>query len=108
MKPVISGTGSLALILASLGSVALPTGAANAASWSQTQCEADGGTYYKSGSDSRCVYPVEQSKPGHMPDGYNGGALTETQTTTDGQGNLTNKQTSSTTCDGNRGQCSKQ
>jgi hypothetical protein len=104
MKIVISGTGSFALIaasFASIASVALPT-AAHAESWSQTQCEANGGTYTKSGSSSECVYPEVTSKPGHTPTNYDGGAQTTTQTTTDGTGNLSNKQTTTTSCTGHK------
>ena len=105
MRGIISGTWSISLIagsFVSVASLALPTTAAQAESWSQSQCEANGGTYYKNGSDSQCVYPEQQSKPGHMPASYDGGALTTTQTTTDGQGNLTNQQTSTTTCEGHK------
>ena len=37
-----------------------------------------------------------------MPDGYDGGAKTTTQETTDGNGNLTNQQTDTTTCTGHK------
>ena len=102
MKSVISITGSLALLGGALAAVTLPAAPAAAESWSQTQCEANGGQYYKNGSDSKCVYPEEQSKPGNMPKNYDGGALTTTQTTTDGNGNLTNQQTTSTSCTGHK------
>ena len=62
----------------------------------------NGGTYYKSGSDSKCVYPEVTTKPGNMPDGYDGGAKTTTQETIDGNGNLTNRQTDTTTCTGHK------
>jgi hypothetical protein len=42
------------------------------------------------------------TKPGNMPDGYDGGAKTTTQETTDGNGNLTNQQTDTTTCTGHK------
>ena len=94
MRGIISGTGSISLIagsFVSVASMALPTTAAHAESWSQTQCESTPGAYYyKDGPNSYCVYPEH------------GGALTTTQTTTDGQGNLNNKQTSSTTCEGHK------
>jgi hypothetical protein len=42
------------------------------------------------------------TKPGNMPDGYDGGAKTTTQETIDGNGNLTNRQTDTTTCTGHK------
>jgi hypothetical protein len=105
MRKLISSTGAVSLIATSIvtvASMAIPTTAAQAESWSQTQCEANGGTYYKSGSDSKCVYPEVTTKPGNMPDGYDGGAKTTTQETTDGNGNLTNQQTDTTTCTGHK------
>jgi hypothetical protein len=105
MRKLISSTGAVSLIAASIVSVAsmaLPTTAAQAESWSQSQCEASGGTYVKNGSDSQCVYPSQTTKPGNMPDGYDGGAATTTQTTTDGQGNLTNQETTTTSCTGHK------
>ena len=101
MKSTISGLGSIALIAASFVSVALPTTAANAANPSQTQCEADDGEYIKDGSNSRCVYPSVTTKPGNNPPGTQGSETT-TQTTTDGQGNLNNKQETTSTCTGHK------
>lgn len=101
MKSIISGAGSIALIAASFASVALPTTAAHAASASQTQCEADGGTYYKNGSSSECVYPSVTTKPGYNPPGDQGSETT-TQSTTEGQGNLNNKEQTTTTCTGHK------
>lgn len=101
MRSIISGAGSLALIVASFASIALPTTPAHAESWSQTQCEANGGTYTKSGSDSTCVYPAVTTKPGNNPPGPQGSEQT-TQTTTDGTGNLNNKQETTTTCTGHK------
>lgn len=102
MKTTVSGIGAVALIAASFVSIALPITPAAAASWSQTQCETDGGTYVKDGSNSRCVYPEVTTKPGNTPDGYDGGAQTTTQDTTTGQGNLGNNPTDTTTCTGHK------
>lgn len=101
MRSIISGASSLALIAASVTAIAVPTTPARAESWSQTQCEAGGGTYIKDGSDSRCVYPSTTTKPGNNPPGTQGSEKT-TQTTTDGKGNLTNQQTTTTTCTGHK------
>jgi len=85
------------LIFASLLLLALSTPSAMAASGSQTECEAAGGTYTKDGPNSICVFP-ETTKD------VNGNAFgTATQDTSTGQGNLDNKTT--TTCTGNQGQC---
>ena len=102
MRPYVAGIGALALIGLSFAPTPVAfTSPAAAESASQAQCEADGGLYVKDGPDSICIYP--ETKPGHMPDDYDGGALS--QDTTTGHGNLNNKD--STTCDGNKGQCSK-
>jgi len=101
MKPLISGLGSVVLIAGSLVSVSVPIAApALAASVSERECEADGGTYVKSGSDAICVYP--ETKPGYNPPGDQG---SESQDTSTGQGNLGNK--TRTECTGNPGQCKK-
>jgi hypothetical protein len=102
VKSIFTATGALALIAGTLVSVTLPATPAAAEPWSQTQCEMDGGTYIKDGSNSRCEYPPESSKPGNMPDNYDGGALITTQDTDTGKGNLTNKQETTSTCTGHK------
>jgi hypothetical protein len=75
-------------------------GSALAASGSERECEAAGGTYQKSGPDAICVFPPEKvSSPNANP---NNNAQT-TQGTTTGQGNLGNDPV--TTCTGPPGQC---
>jgi hypothetical protein len=82
------------------GGWAISAGDAQAASGSQRECEAAGGTYTKSGPDSICVYPEEKvSNPNASP---NNNAQT-TQKTDTGQGNLGNKTESE--CVGPPGQC---
>ena len=99
MKSTITRSCSLAL----LAGAALLSGPATAASPSQTECEANNGTFVKGpGGQCSCVYPEQQSKPGNMPDNYEGGALTTTQQTDSGQGNLSNKESSTTTCTGHK------
>jgi hypothetical protein len=102
MKRYVTGIGALALIGMSFAPLPVafiqPAAAAPA---SQVDCEDDGGVYIKDGPNSICVYPEE--KPGNLPDGYDGGALS--QDTTTGHGNLSNKDV--TTCSGNKGQCNK-
>jgi hypothetical protein len=71
---------------------------------SQSECEAQGGTYIKDGPDSRCELPPVTTKPGNDPPGTQG-AETTTETTIEGQGNLKNKQETTSTCTGNPGQC---
>ena len=79
-----------------LGSFAT-AGPALAASPSQTQCEAAGGTYDGQGGTKTCTYP--RTAPGNSPtDG-----ASSSQDTSTGQGNLGNKPASY--CDGNHGQC---
>ena len=91
---------SLALVLAALAPVAIvvPTTAAQA-NPSEYYCEVDpgGGMYIKDGADSLCEYPTVTTKPGHNPDGVQGSEET-TSGSTDGQGNIFNKQESSSTC----------
>jgi hypothetical protein len=68
-----------------------------AASGSQRECEAGGGTYTKDGPNSICVYPeTTKDVPGNA-------FGTATQDTTTGQGNLGNK--TKNECTGNQGQC---
>ena len=65
--------------------MALP---AFAASPSQRECEAQGGTFTRSGGEVRCVIVEEGKNP----------KFQEEQTTT-GRGNINNKQQQSTECD---------
>lgn len=76
-----------ASIFAALPLLALDPTAALAASPSQTQCEADGGTFDNQSGTKVCVLP-----PDPVGNSENsGGNSQETQTTTSGQGNLGNK-----------------
>ena len=87
-------------ILASMSLFAFSTTSVLAASGSERECEAAGGTYTKSGSDATCVFPEEKvSSPNANPD--NNAATT--QDTSTGQGNLGNKTV--TECTGVPGQC---
>jgi hypothetical protein len=79
------------------GALVFGTGAAFAASGSERECTAGGGTYVKDGPDSICVYPeTTKDVPGNA-------FGTATQETTTGQGNLGNKPVDE--CTGNQGQC---
>jgi hypothetical protein len=79
---------------------ALGTVNAMAASGSEQQCTAAGGTYVKDGPDSICTFPPEKvSNENANP---NNNAAT-TQDTTTGHGNINNKPV--TECTGVPGQC---
>lgn len=105
MKLYLATTAALGLIGLSFAPTPLPLAQpAAAASGSQVQCEQAGGTYVKDGSNSICVFPPTTTKPGNDPPGTQGSETTTTTTTT-GQGNLNNKDQTTTTCTGNPGQC---
>ena len=104
MKSAISGMSSVVLVAGALLSVGVPFSSALASSGSQRECEAAGGTYVKIGSVCTCELPPVTSKPGNDPAGVQGSEKTVTQTD-GGQGNLGNKETTSTECVGNKGQC---
>jgi hypothetical protein len=95
---IVSSIGSVALFLSAFAPVAIvvPTTAAHA-NPSEDYCIETGGMYIKDGSDSHCEYPTVTTKPGHNPDGVQGSEET-TSGSTDGQGNIFNKQESSSTC----------
>jgi hypothetical protein len=76
-----------AVVLATVAVMVL-SGSALAASPSQTQCEAQGGTFQRDGGQVSCV--VEEGK---------NTKFTDTSTTT-GQGNVNNKQEESSACGG--------
>jgi hypothetical protein len=76
------------LVLAALFMLALAV-PAFAASPSQKQCEAQGGTFTKSGGQVQCVIVEEGKNP----------KFTDTETTT-GQGNISNKQQQNQECGG--------
>jgi hypothetical protein len=99
MRLIVPGLSSLVLVAGSLLSVTVPVASpAFAASGSERECVANGGTYTKDGANSICVYP--ETKPGYNPPGDQG---SESQDTSTGHGNLDNRTV--TTCDGNKGQC---
>jgi hypothetical protein len=75
-------------VVAALFTLALAV-PAFAASPSQEQCEAQGGTFTKSGGQVQCVIVEEGKNP----------KFTDTETTT-GQGNISNKQQQSDECAG--------
>ena len=81
----------ISLLMAALAVMAVMAFAssASAASPSQTQCEAAGGTFTRSGGQVQCVVVEEGKNPKFTE---------ETQTT--GQGNIQNKQQQSTECGG--------
>ena len=82
-----------ALVLGSLATA----GPVLAASPSQTQCEAAGGTFTNDSGTKTCTFPA--TAPGKSsPTGASG-----SQDTTSGQGNLGNK--TEQNCTGNPGQC---
>lgn len=99
MRSIVPGLSSVALVAGSLLSVTVPIASpAFAASVSERECEASGGTYTKDGPDAVCVYPA--TKPGYNPPGEQG---SESQKTDTGHGNLANR--TETSCEGNKGQC---
>ena len=88
MKRIILMLTVAAMMVAAL---AITSTGAFAASSSQRDCEAGGGTYVKDGSTATCVYP-EVTTSGKNP------KFEQTSQTTDtGQGNLGNKSDSNTT-----------
>ncbi len=78
-----------ALVVAALFMMALAVPAAFAVSPSQQQCEAQGGTFTRSGGQVQCVVVEEGKNP----------KFTSTETTS-GQGNISNKQQRSEECAG--------
>jgi len=98
---------SLAAALLIGGFVIVPQGDAFAASAAQRECEADGGSYDKSGPDAICVYPEETHCSSEKGNCYG----TITQDTTTGHGNLSPGDKpgneNEDDCDGNKGQCKK-
>jgi hypothetical protein len=71
------------------GALCIPAAPAFGVSPSQTQCEAQGGTFQRSGGQVECVIVDEGKNP----------KFTE-ETTTTGQGNTSNKQEQDTACGG--------
>ncbi len=88
MKRIISMLVVVALL------VALSAVPAFAVSPSQQQCEAQGGTFTRSGGEVQCVVVEEGKNP----------KFTDTETTS-GQGNINNKQEQESACEGPPGQC---
>ena len=82
MKRIISMLAVVALL------VAMSAVPAFAVSPSQEQCEAQGGTFTRSGGEVQCVVVEEGKNP----------KFTETETTT-GQGNIGNKQEQESACE---------
>ncbi len=60
---------------------------------SQRECEAQGGTFTRTGGEVQCVIVTEE-------EGKNPKFTEETTTTTTGQGNISNKQEQDTECGG--------
>jgi hypothetical protein len=85
------------MLLGSISLFAFGTTATLAASPSQTQCEASGGTFTNEAGTKVCV-----SAPKPVGNCQNNSCQTTTNTDT-GQGNLGNKPTSA--CTGPKGQC---
>lgn len=79
----------LVVIAAITAAAALAAGPAGAASPSQEQCEAQGGTFDRVQGQVECVIVVEGKNP-HF----------EAETTTTGQGNTANKTEHSKECEG--------
>jgi hypothetical protein len=77
------------LVVAALFMMALALPAAFAASPSEEQCAAQGGTFTKEGGQVQCVTVEEGKNP----------KFTDTETTS-GQGNISNKQQTSDECGG--------
>jgi hypothetical protein len=99
MSPTMRNQGKLVgiALAAGLAFSAFGTGTTLAASPSEEQCTACGGTFVNDSGTKVCQC-AETTKD------VNGNANgTATQTTTTGQGNLDNK--TATTCTGNQGQC---
>ena len=76
------------LVVAALLMMALAVPAAFAVSPSQAECEAQGGTFTRSGGQVQCVIVEEGKNP----------KFTDTETTT-GQGNIGNKQEQEQACE---------
>lgn len=97
---IASTLGSTSLVLSAFAPIAMavPTTAAQA-NPSEYYCEVDpgGGMYIKDGANSHCEYPTVTTKPGHNPDGVQGSEET-TSGSTDGQGNIFNKQETTSDC----------
>jgi hypothetical protein len=90
------------LILGSVSLLAFGATSAMAASGSERECTAAGGTYTKDGPNSICVFPEEQVANENASDNNNSQT---TQDTTTGHGNLGNKPVDE--CTGPAGQCKK-
>jgi hypothetical protein len=99
---LIAATIALAAViaLAALAWSALGSGTALAASGSQRECEAAGGTYVKSGPNAICEFPEEQVANENANPNNNSQSTEETTT---GHGNIGNDPV--TTCTGPPGQC---
>jgi len=95
------------MAFASLSVFAFAPSAALAASPSQEQCEALGGTFTKQQGQVQCVVQEEPENVGNAPE-HSNAQQTTTTTTTTGQGNISNKQEQKETCQGPPGQCAKQ
>jgi hypothetical protein len=103
MSPTTRNQAKLAgvALAAVMAFTAFGTGTALAASGSERDCEAQGGTYTKDGPNAICVLPEEKvSNPNANP---NNNAQT-TQETETGQGNISPKE-GEVTCEGPPGQC---
>jgi hypothetical protein len=103
MSPTIINQAKLAgiALAAGLALTAFGTGAALAASGSERDCEAAGGTYTKVGSDAICVFPEESVANENANPDNNGQTTQDTET---GQGNISPKE-GEVTCEGPPGQC---
>ena len=103
MSPLILNQAKLASVAlaAALALSAFGTGTALAASGSERDCDAQGGTYNKDGPNAICVLPEEKvSNPNANPDNN----AQTTQDTETGQGNISPKE-GEVTCEGPPGQC---
>ena len=92
---------SLCFILLMAAGAFAPT--AGAASPSERECVAQGGTFTRTQGTATCVIVAEETA-GNAPEDSNARRV-KTEETTSGQGNIDNKQEQDTTCEGPPGQC---
>ena len=99
MRILTSRTAAVLGTLTLGGFVALGSGLGHAASPSQTSCEAAGGTFFKVNGSVVCTFTVVD--PVGNSESSDGKSQTrDTTTKNGGQGNLSNKETTTSSCVG--------
>lgn len=96
-KQLIATLAAAGMMTAGVATMAMTS---HAASPSQQQCEAAGGTFSKTNGTVSCVYPVVSDPVGNSESSGGKSQTVDTQTTTSGQGNSGNKPKSNSTCEG--------